>query len=56
MIDVLIQITKLYYLCDEFPMYKENILNRIKRDRLPDRLEILNTYFETGRNTFYDRF
>ena len=56
MIDVFIQISKLYYLCDEFPMYKINILNRIKRDKLIDRIDVLNTYFETGRNTFYDKF
>ena len=56
MIDVFIQIAKLYYLCDKFPQYKENVLNRIKRDRLTDRIDILDTYFETGRNTFYERF
>lgn len=56
MTDVLIQLTKLYYLCDEFPEYKKNLLNRIKRDRLKDRLDILDTYFETGRNTFYEKF
>lgn len=56
MIDVLMQITKLYYLCDEFPIYKESILNRIKKDRLMDRIEILDTYFEKGINTFYDKF
>lgn len=56
MTDVLIQISKLYYLCDLFPNYKENILRRIKRDRLKDRLDVLDTYFETGRNTFYDKF
>ncbi len=56
MIDVFVQITKLYYLCDEFPELKMGILNRIKRDRLIDRLEVLDTYFETGRNAFYDKF
>lgn len=56
MIDVFIQISKLYYLCDLFPQYKDSILRRIKRDRLEDRLDILNTYYETGRNTFYDKF
>lgn len=56
MVDVLIQITKLYYLCDKFPRFKSQLLNRIKRDKLKDRLEILDTYFETGRNTFYDKF
>lgn len=56
MIDVLLQITKLYYLCDEFPKFKQYLLSRIKRDKLKDRLKILDTYFETGRNTFYDKF
>ena len=56
MTDVLIQISKLYYLCDSFPIYKDSILKRIKKDRLEERLNVLNTYFETGRNTFYDKF
>lgn len=56
MTDVLIQISKLYYLCDLFPEYKDNIVKRIKRDRLKDRIDILDTYFETGRNVFYDKF
>lgn len=56
MIDVFIQITKLYYLCDEFPEYKDALLKRIEKDKLKDRLDILNTYFSTERNTFYDKF
>ena len=56
MTDVFIQISKLYYLCDLFPEYKESILKRIKKDRLKDRLDVLDTYFETGRNIFYDKF
>lgn len=56
MIDVFIQISKLYYLCEQFPKYKDNLLKRIKKDRLKDRLDVLDTYFETGRNIFYDKF
>lgn len=56
MTDVLIQIVRLYYLCDQFPQYAPFILKRIKNDRLNDRLEVLNEYFETGYNSFYDKF
>lgn len=56
MIDVLIQITRLYYLCDKFPKYSTYILNRIRNDKLEVRLNILNEYFETGYNSFYDYF
>lgn len=56
MTDVLIQIARLYYLCDQFPQYAPFILKRIKNDRLNDRLDILNEYFETGYNSFYDKF
>ena len=56
MTDVLIQIVKFYYFCDKFPEHKDALLKRIKKDRLPERLEILNNYFETGYNAFYDVF
>ena len=56
MTDVLIQIAKFYYFCDKFPEHKDALLKRIKKDRLPERLEILNNYFETGYNAFYDVF
>ncbi len=56
MIDVFLQISRLYYLCDRFPMYSNCILNRIKNDKLDVRLEVLNNYFETGYNSFYDHF
>lgn len=56
MIDVFIQIARLYYLCDQFPQYAPFILKRIKNDRLEDRLNILDEYFETGYNSFYDKF
>lgn len=56
MIDVFLQITKLYYLCDEFPQYKQALLNRIKKDKLKTRIDILDKYFSEGKNTFYDYF
>lgn len=56
MIDVFMQISKLYYLCDEFPQYKQALLNRIKKDKLKTRIDILDTYFSDGKNTFYDHF
>jgi len=55
MIDVFLQISSLYYLCDQFPKYSKYILNRIKRDKLRIRLDILDEYFETGKNTFDER-
>lgn len=56
MTDVFLQIARLYYLCDQFPQYSKQLLNRIQHDRLNDRLKILNQYFETGYNSFYDHF
>lgn len=56
MIDVFLQISRLYYLCDRFPEYSKYIVKRIKNDRLDVRLNILNEYFETGYNSFYDHF
>lgn len=56
MIDVFLQIGRLYYLCDQYPQYSKYILKRIKNDRLSLRLDILNEYFETGYNSFYDKF
>lgn len=56
MIDVLLQIARLYYLCDQFPQYAKYIIKRIKNDKLDIRLEILNEYFETGYNSFSEKF
>lgn len=56
MTDLLIEITKLYYLCIKYPQYKEALLYRIKHDRLNDRMNILNKLIETGNNTFNDKF
>lgn len=56
MIDVFLQISRLYYLCDKFPQYSKYILKRIRNDKLDIRLQVLNEYFETGNNTFYNYF
>lgn len=56
MADLIAEISKLYYLCFKYPMYKESTLNRIKSDRLPLRLEILNNLIETGNNDFRKYF
>ena len=56
MIDVFLQISSLYYLCEQFPQYSIAIHNRIKKDKLKDRIDILDEYFETGYNSFYDKF
>lgn len=56
MIDVFLQISNLYYLCNQFPNYSKYILRRIKNDKLKLRLDILDEYFETGVNSFYDKF
>lgn len=55
MIDWFIQLTRLYYFCDQFPQYSKLILNRIKRNCLKERLDVLEQYFETGYNSFYDQ-
>lgn len=56
MTDLLQELTKMYYLCFKYPEYKLNILGRIKADRLPLRLEILNTLIEDDKNTFREYF
>ena len=56
MTDLIQEISKLYYLCFKYPTYKNNILNRIKNDKLPLRLELLNELIETGNNNFRKYF
>lgn len=52
MTDLLLEISKLYYLCFKYPIYKENILNRIVNDKLDVRLEVLNELIKNDNNTF----
>lgn len=56
MTDLILEISKLYYLCFQFPEYKNNILNRIQSDNLPLRLELLNEYIAAGKNHFREHF
>ncbi len=56
MIDILEELVKMYRLCTKYPKYKQNILNRIKNDRLNTRLDILNHLIETDENTFKEYF
>lgn len=53
MIDWLIQLTRLYYFCDQFPNYSQLILKRIKNNCLKERIDVLDEYFKTGNNLFY---
>lgn len=55
-LDILEEIVKIYRLCIKYPKYKTNLINRIKRDKIPLRLDILNNLFETGNNTYYENF
>lgn len=56
MIDILEELIKMYRLCTKYPKYKINILNRIKKDKLSTRLDILNHLIEFDENKFYDYF
>lgn len=56
MIDILEELVKMYRLCTKYPQYKLNILNRIKRDKLNNRLDILNHLIEFDENKFFDYF
>ena len=56
MIDILEELVKMYRLCIKYPKYKQNILNRIKKDKLNTRLDILNHLIEFDENKFYDYF
>lgn len=56
MTDLIIEISKLYYLCFRYPQYKHSLLSRIKKDRLPLRLELLDKLIESGENNFRKYF
>lgn len=56
MIDILEELVKMYRLCVKYPKYKLNILNRIKKDKLKERLEILNHSIEFNENKFFEVF
>lgn len=56
MIDILEELVKMYHLCLKYPKYKLNILARIKRDRLNDRLKIIEHLIEYNENKFKEYF
>ncbi len=56
MTDMLIQIARFYYFCDQYPEYSSSLIKRIQNTRIKDRIDILNQYFETGYNAFFDYF
>ena len=56
MIDIFEELIKMYRLCDKYPEHKIQLLNRIKRDRLSTRLNVMDELIETGNNTFKENF
>lgn len=56
MIDILEELIKLYRLSIKYPKYKTNILNRIKKDKINTRLDILNHLIEFDENKFFEYF
>lgn len=56
MIDLILQISSLYYLCEKYSEYKESLLLRIKNDRLVLRIQILDKLLTEGKNEFREHF
>lgn len=56
MTDLLMEISKLYYLCFKYPQYKLNILNRIKSDKLDLRIKLIDELIEKNENNFNKYF
>ena len=56
MVDILEELVKMYNLCLKYPQYKENILNRLKKEKINTRFEVLTKLLETGENTFKEYF
>lgn len=52
MVDIIKEITNIYKLCFKYPEYKIALLNRIKKNNLPLRLDILNDLVEFNVNNF----
>ena len=55
-LDIFEELMKIYRLCVKYPEHKQSLMNRIKKDRLPLRLEILDKLIETGENNYRDYF
>lgn len=56
MLDILEELVKMHRLCLKYPKYKINLIKRIKRDRLKDRLDILEHLIEFDENKFKEYF
>ena len=56
MLDVFEEIAKIYRLCLKYPQYKNQLLNRIKKDKLDIRLQTINDVIEFDNNTFNEHF
>ena len=56
MTDLILEISRIYYLCFKYPNYKDNLIKRIKNDNLPLRLEILNNLIDNINNNFRKYF
>lgn len=56
MVDVFLEISKLYYLCFKYPEYEKSILQRIRNCNLKLRLDILDELIENKNNNFRKYF
>ena len=56
MVNILEELIKFYKLCLKYPKYKDNILNRIKKDNINKRLEVLSDLIISGENHFFEYF
>ena len=55
-LDILEELMKMYRLCIKYPKHKKALMNRIKKDKLTLRLELLDKLIETGENNYRDYF
>ena len=50
------ELLNIYPLCIKYPKYKDELLIRLKKDKLDKRLEIIETLVTTGENHFREYF
>lgn len=55
-LDILEELMKMYRLCIKYPKHKQALMNRIKKDKIALRLELLDKLIETGENNYRDYF
>ena len=55
-IDMLEEQIKMYRMCMKYPEHKQYLMNRITRDRLPVKIEVLNHFLVTGENEYHKYF